>query len=247
MIAPVLIAAALSGPIAERIAVERFLGEMGKMRTEVKTLRVTFTLTRTDAVFRKSETFDGTLTVLNHGTVYGALRFEPVARPNEAETWVLRGNDIYHYVEQDKTIRKCDSAKVGALKYIADYWSAAVWLLDAKEARKRCDVGVLKRDEHHSYFTVKVAQPSAGALFFDLPAHSEQREYRLAVTRKTSPSIPAGVVRKVVLPRSNGDTEEYAVTSWARDEHKLTPKHFPDPATPPEGWKVVEPLVLPKP
>jgi hypothetical protein len=247
MIAPVLIAAALSGPVTERVAVERFLGELGKLRTEVKTLRVTFTLTRTDAVFRKSTSVNGTLTVLNGGTVYGALRFEPESDPNGVETWVLRGNDLFFYSTRDKTIRKCDSAKVGALKYVADYWHAAVWLLDPAEARKRCDVRVLKRDEYYSYFTVRVSQPSVLGLFFDRPAAEERHEYRFAVTRKASSDFPAGAIRQIGYTVPNGDLYVYKVTSWARDEHQLTPKDFPDPAKPPEGWKVIEPLVLPKP
>lgn len=237
MVAPVLIAAALSGPVFERLAVERLLGGLGELRANVKTLRVEFKLERTDAVFRRTEVFNGTFTALNDGgKFFAALRLEPRDQPDRHDTWVLRGNGLSYFNAHDKTIRKCDASN-GALKYAADDWHAAFWLLDAAEARKRCTLRLLKVDEHYNYFSVTVDQPSALGLYFDRPTASEKREYRFAVTRVASKAIPAGVVSKAVV-QPNGVTEVYTVTSWVRDEHKLTPKDFPDPATPPEGWTV---------
>ncbi len=237
---PVLIALALIGPVVERVAVERLLGELGGLRAEFQTLRITATLAREDAVYHTTKHFDMTLLLLNEkGTLFGAMRVEERESRNEVETWVLRDNDLFCYDARARTIRKCNREKAGTLKYVADYWHAALWLLDPAEARKRCEIRHLKRDDEYNYFAVNTEQQSVTGLFFGRPGKPQQREYRLAVTRVASDDFPAGTVRKVSVALPSGDTEVYTLTSWARDKHKITPKNFPDPSQPPDGWVVM--------
>jgi hypothetical protein len=208
------------------------------LRSEGRTLQVEFTLTRTDAVFRKKQPYTGRLVMLRDTdrSVYGILQLTSDADPQEKETYVLRGDDVYEYYARDRVVTPFRFA-AGPLIFLANRWMGALWLLDRGEGLKRCDVRVLKRDKHYTYFTVKVEQTPL--LFFGGGPVTERREYQLAVVRTGTDELPAGSIRQLASVGPNGEGVDYTVTRWVvNGPDKIKPADFPDPANLPKGWEL---------
>ncbi|WP_439623101.1 hypothetical protein [Gemmata sp.] len=206
----------------ERAEVASFTESLAKLRSEFRTIEVEFTLARRDAVFGTTTEFDCRFAMARgkDGRQSGMLRFRPKGDPGNAETWVLRGTDLYEFNDPYRTLTVHTGTDGNVLGYAAGAWPG-LWLLDRDEFKKRCEVRVFKRDAHYCYFEVK-AKEKTGTW-----------SHRLAVAKCD------GSVRQVFCALPNGDTEHVKVSKWAVGAGIKT-DDFPDPDRLHDGWKVVE-------
>jgi hypothetical protein len=208
----------LAGWCHERAEVANFTESLAKLRSEFRTIEIEFTLARQDGVFRTTTEYDCRFVMLRDKT--GTLRLRQKGDLGNAETWLLRGTNLYEFNDTARIVTVHTGTGGNVLAYAAGAWPG-LWLLDRDEVAKRCEVRVFKRDAHYRYFEVKVKEKK------------ENWSYRLAVAKCD------GSVRQAYCVRPNGDTEFVKVSKWSVDAGVAT-DDFSDPDRLHDGWRLAE-------
>jgi hypothetical protein len=211
------------------------------MRATFRTIEIDFTVERADVVFRKKHTASGKLVMLRQdGKVFGKLHFIPDDDPIAAEAFVIRDGGFSYWNARTKTVMNKSVVNADdGFRFAADHCSGLLWLLNREDARQHLKATVFKQDAHFAYFDVKVDETPRFS--FGRSPRPQNADYRFAVTTSESVKFPKHIICQIYRALPNGDTQLYKVTKWVVDspEHaKLSPSDFPDPAKPPEGWKV---------
>lgn len=217
-----ILVATVAGDQAE---VTRFKADLVKLRTEFRSIYIEFKLTRKDVARGREHT--GKLLMLRDKDrgLLGLLELTPADLPEDKETWVLRGEELYEFQHRSRTVVNYRAAKEDAFAFVAEV-IPGLWLLDAAESGKRCEVQLLTRDKNYKYFAVKVGRLAT--------------EYRFAVAARDAGGYPRGAIRQAAVLHPNGTQESWQITKWAVDaDAKLTAADFPDPAKM-EEWKMAE-------
>jgi TIGR03009 family protein len=208
---------ALAQPAAPQPAdpkLEPHLAGWGKATQNLSTFRAEFTLTRTDAVFKRAKEYKGTILLARTGAF--SVRVEHKADPTDWEEYAYDGKAVYEVSSKEKTIAEFKPGVLWARD--ENIVAGLCGGLKVEDMRKRFAVTLLQEDKNYVYLGIKPTQPK------------DKQEFEQAVLTLYGPKVPAPytpylpVMAQVVKP--NGDSEKWVLNSPEANPKGVTAKSF---------------------
>jgi TIGR03009 family protein len=216
-------AAAPGAPPAPNARLDTHLGGWEAQMRGLVNFRAEFTLTRTDAVFRKAREYRGEVLCMKPNLA--VLRLENVADKVDYEAYICNGQVVYEYSGQRKTITEYKlppGAGAGASdNLMLDFLSG----MTAKAARERFQIGLANEDANYVYLDIKPLQPK------------DQQEFLQAKFCLYGPNVPQPrftpyLPVQVYLIKPNNDTEHWKFTDLKTNLAGVEAKMFQYVAVP---------------